>query len=154
MARKKVKKVTVSELQSYIKGAIEFNEENWHPDKKQWDKIVEMIMNIKEEPPIQVVRNSNNQTVQNAQGNQNNPPAQSGSILEEAKPAEAVDQLHNDPSANPNYVPPPKTDMRRITVEKSGDVTRDPNTNVLSSGNKVKTPNVDTSEQDYESSFL
>lgn len=43
---KKVKKVTLSELQSYIQGAIEFNPKGWSPDKAQWDKIVTMIMQV------------------------------------------------------------------------------------------------------------
>jgi hypothetical protein len=49
MARKtKVREVNISELKSYINGAIEFNDKNWIPNAEQWAKIVEMIRNVKE----------------------------------------------------------------------------------------------------------
>jgi hypothetical protein len=145
MARKKVKKVTVKELQSYIQGAIEFNEDNWCPDKAQWDKIVEMIMNIKEEkvevrtevaapPPPAMPANTNHPEHEIRPVR-----AQQGS-LSQTEVAPAPDR----PSA-------PPTDMRRLQVEKTGAVRKDESSGVVSSGIKVKTPHL--SEGDYASPF-
>lgn len=147
MARKKVKKVTVKELQSYIQGAIEFNDDGWCPDKSQWDKIVEMIMNIKEEkvevrtevaapppPPPAMPANTNHSEYEVRPVR-----AQQGSLSQtEVAPA-------------PDRPPAPPTDMRRLQVEKTGAVRKDESSGVVSSGIKVKTPHVDAG--DYASPF-
>lgn len=56
--KKKVKQVTVPELQAFLAGAIEFNPNNWLPDIGQWKRIVEMIMNLKPEEKHIMVQNN------------------------------------------------------------------------------------------------
>ena len=50
MAKRRNKKLTLAELKTYIEGAVEFNPDDWVPDKEQWDYIVELIMGVKDTP--------------------------------------------------------------------------------------------------------
>lgn len=57
MARKKkIEKMRVIELQSYLKGIVAFSGDDWVPSKEQWDMIYELIMNVKDEEPVEVLR--------------------------------------------------------------------------------------------------
>ena len=57
MANKKKKGgMRVIELQSYLRGIVDFSGDDWHPTKEQWNNILNLIWNIKEEEPKEVVR--------------------------------------------------------------------------------------------------
>jgi hypothetical protein len=58
VARKKAKVTTVISLQAYLAAAVDFNETGWHPDAKQWKKILKMINEI--DPEQMMVRNTVN----------------------------------------------------------------------------------------------
>lgn len=144
MARKKrVKKVTLSELQSYIQGAIDLNDEEWHPDKKQWENIVEMIMNVKPEPPVEKVIQQN--VAQPS--SQGHIPSNGGAMSNNTQP--------NAPTpSDSTYMPPSKLDLRSESgykLEKTGSPTHDAATGVTKSGIKVKTPDID--EPVYDTPF-
>ena len=148
--KKPVQKVTVSELQSYIKGAIEFNPDDWHPDKPQWDKIVEMIMNIKKDDvkTVEKVVEIKSQTgspvpARRVQGSSMDvPPASSGNTEFQPPVERPVKEEVRATDA-------PKLQVQKTMVDPSD---RDEN-GVPKSGISIKTPNVDTSEQPYESGF-
>ena len=129
--KKRVKKVTIAELRSYVQGAIDLNDDGWHPDKGQWDKIVDMIMNVKEEPPKvervveQVPAQQPMQAAQLPQGAASNLTGQL------APPAGRPSKI--DLRAESNY----RTE--RVGVPESQD-----GTSVTRSGIKVKTPNIET----------
>lgn len=155
--KKKAEKVTVPQLQSYIKGAIEFNADDWHPDKKQWDKIVEMIMNLKDE--VRTVEKVVEKPVpqrggQPARAPSGQSPRIEGSSLELASSNEG-NATEFQPSA-----PRPQKEQVRATDAPSLQVQRtavDPNDKDENgrpkSGISIKTPNVDTSEKPYDSGF-
>lgn len=143
-ARKKktTQKVTVNELQSYIKGAIEFNEDDWHPDKRQWDKIVEMIMNIKQDVVEKVVEKQAS-TVRTQQ----NPKSLAASSMDGG-------QVSGNPQISEYRGPrqPVKaTNAQSLEVQKIGDGGVDEN-GKPSSGISIKTP-TDHSGEPYESGF-
>jgi hypothetical protein len=138
--KKRVKKVTIAELQSYVQGAIDLNDEDWHPDKTQWEKIVDMLMNVKVDPP-KVERIVEQTPVQQPDYAQQGPNANADSAL-------------TGESLDGNTKRPRQLDLREGkgyeikhdgTFEKQGDV--------LKSGIKVKTPTIDTSVDDYDSPF-
>lgn len=134
---KKIKKITVSDLQSYISGAIDLNVDDWHPNKEQWEKIVDMIMNLK--PDEVVTREVHVQ--QNPQRTTHS--AMTGGYSEPVMGGES-----NHPNTRA-----PKTDFRKIKVENNGTYEKDPNTGVVRSGIKIKTPSIDTSIKDYDTPF-
>lgn len=140
MARKKaVKKVTISELQSYVQGAIDLNEDGWHPDKSQWDKIVGMLMNVKVDAP-KIERVVEQAPVQQPYYPQ--PPQQQGGT---------VSNLTGDTGGEKRPAP---VDMRKgkgYEIKHDGTFTKEGQ--VLKSGIKVKTPTIDTSVDDYDSPF-
>lgn len=143
--RKRTKKVTVKELQSYIQGAIEFNDDGWFPDKSQWDKIVDMIMNIKEET-VEV------RTEVQAPPPPEMPPNVSYREHDVAPVRRASGSLADTPPVQEyERAPAPKTDMRKLQVEQVGTPQKDPQTGAVSSGIKVKTPHL--SDDNYASPF-
>lgn len=147
MARKKrTKKVTVAELQSYIQGAIDLNDDGWHPDKNQWDNIVDMIMNVKADPP-KVEKVVEQTPVQQPSHNYQQPVATGSSMTGDPAPAQGSDRR------------PAKLDLRESSgykiqreggFESQGEVDGIP---LTKSGIKVKTPDVDTSVNDYDTPF-
>lgn len=150
MARKRrTKKVTVAELQSYIEGAIEFNEDDWCPDKKQWDKLVDMIMNIKEEEPKVVYESVNHNTTRPGY-----PPHDVGGEMPVESHIDSVlDENGNTLEYEPSRKSPPKMDMRKIKTSKTGPETRDPNSGAVQSGITVKTPDI-LEDGDYGTPYI
>jgi hypothetical protein len=141
-----LKKVTINELQSFIEGATAFNPEDWHPDKEQWERIVEMIMNIKYEAPVQAPANVPNQQSRSA------PPqaVPKGFATESSFDSDLGEPVQYD--TDPVASRAPKTDMRKVKVESTGVSGVDEN-GFKQSGIKVKTPNVDSSKGDYDTPF-
>lgn len=143
MARKKrTKKLTINELQSYIEGAVELNADDWHPDAAQWDQIVEMIMNVKLDTRLVEVAAP-------VTGTGARPP------LVEQGPSSMMsddgEQLVNmpssgrfDASAHPEARP---------TVQKIGEAGQKNEDGSYSSGIVVKTPNIDSSQGGDKSGF-
>jgi hypothetical protein len=52
MPPRKKTKVTVTSLQAYLAAAVDFNETGWHPDAKQWKKILKMINDLEPEQMV------------------------------------------------------------------------------------------------------
>lgn len=146
--RKRTKKVTPSELKAYLKGALEFHDDDWTPNHTEWKRICDMIMNLKDEPPA---------PKNNAAGGQGQAPPQPQS----AQPAPAPQQPAQpspesnlfSPDYNPNAPPPPAMDMRPQLEQRSGTPGNSVDGQNPHSGKTYKTPDVDTSEQNYNSPF-
>ena len=154
MARKRKEIKTIAELKTYIEGAVEFNPEEWAPSKEQWDMIVEMIMNIEEEPVIQQVvaaptgpihRGGTGEAPVSVQQG----PSMMSSTLEDADNPPVMEDRAPPMDASQNAAARPRVEM---TSEMTGE--KDPSTGVVPSGIKVKTPNVDTSDKPYKSGFV
>lgn len=153
--KKKVEPVTVGELKSYVKSAMDLNEDGWHPDEKQWKKILEMIMNVKEPepvaaPPAAVAPHYGPPPPAPALPGQP-PPAPPMGMGEappnpyELNPAEAPSDRPPPMIVNTGGAPVPK--FLRTGPESAPD-----ENGVISSGITVKTPNIDTS-QGYKSGY-
>jgi len=128
--KKKVKAVTVSELQAFLTGAIEFNPDDWLPDVGQWNRIVEMIMNIKPDAPTVVVRNVSGELLSEDQVGD--------SPLDDSGPVELNSSLESDA---------PRIDMRQNNTETlHTNVDGKDENGVVSSGKKFRTPSRDDSE--------
>lgn len=136
MRKKRVKKITIKELQSYITGAIELNIEGWHPDKEQWEKIVDMIMHVKvESVSVQLVERKEQSGGTTTRGG--------GIFIEEQ-------MLDEDGNAVRSVS---KTDMRKNTTERVASMGEKNTEGVISSGIINKTKNIDTSDGEYKSEF-
>lgn len=48
MTKKTKKKFTVPEFKTWLEGIMQFQDDNWSPNRDQWDEIYEKIMNLKE----------------------------------------------------------------------------------------------------------
>jgi hypothetical protein len=105
MARKKTnvkkviesdnEKVTISELQSWLNGAIAFQEDDWVPNKAQWDKIITKIRNLVND--VNDEDNLHPQVVQNVQ------PSQHNVVSQQMYPQQAPPP----PQQSPIFQPPP-----------------------------------------------
>lgn len=136
MRKKRVKKITIKELQSYITGAIELNIEGWHPDKEQWEKIVDMIMHVKvESVSVQLVERKEQSGGTTTRGG--------NMFIEEP-------MLDEDGNAVRSVS---KTDMRKNTTERVASMGEKNPAGVISSGIINKTKNIDTSNGEYKSEF-
>ena len=136
--KKVTKKIeTVTEIQSYINGAIEFNEDSWHPNKKQWDNIVELIMNIVPEVAA--------------------PAPVAAAVVPVARPGvmgqSDVTYGAEQPESNQEFSMAPKTDMRAVPSQQSSMMGDKDAQGVISSGMTVRTPSLDTSDGPYQSQF-
>jgi hypothetical protein len=164
MARKKkAEPVSIDELKSYVKGAIELNDDGWHPDAKQWNKIVDMIMNVKEPEPAPA-----------APAPHYGPPAQQGTAMQPAgnlggmppqpQPGQGLPTgMGGAVPKNPYEMDDPNVDRpapMKLPSDgapvpkflRTGVEQRDENGNI-SSGITVKTPNIDTSQKQYKSGY-
>lgn len=143
-AKKKVSKLTLDELRSYIKGATELNAEGWHPNKDQWDTIVSMIENVVENPTQRV--SANPLPMQHTAPMHRQPEAVP-SAMGEGESFERRDAGGRfDGSIN--------AEARPVAVQAQGSIAgHKDDDNVVSSGIQIKTPNVDNSEGPYESGF-
>jgi hypothetical protein len=145
------KQVSISELQSFIEGATAFNSDDWHPNKEQWTRIVEMIMTIKPEETVVV---NNVPHVVNVP--QQTPQRQFLPSTFGSGDVDGDGYAHNSSVADGGFEDlrskAPRTDMRKIKAEKTGIGGVDDN-GITVSGIKVKTPNVDSSKGDYDTPF-
>lgn len=48
MTKKAKKKFTVPEFKTWLEGIMQFQNDDWSPNREQWDEIYEKIMNLKE----------------------------------------------------------------------------------------------------------
>lgn len=138
MRKKKVKKITIKELQSYITGAIELNIEGWHPDGEQWEKIVDMIMHVKVESP------SVQQVIVERKEQSGGTTTRGGGVF--------IEEPMLDEDGNP-VRSASKTDMRSNPTERVANMGEKNSEGVISSGIINKTKNIDTSKGEYQSDF-
>lgn len=47
-AKKNQKKFTVAEFKTWLEGIMQFQNDDWSPNREQWDEIYSKIMNLKE----------------------------------------------------------------------------------------------------------
>lgn len=124
MAAKK-KRVTLNEFKAWLDGVEELQPDDWTPTADQWKLIRTKIGNIKEDAPVAI-----QQTHQN------------------------VPQTHNRVASAPTipgFVPPP--DVGGIPA---GEIAMSPEAKAMMKpgpDNKQKTPNIDTTDGQYTSSF-
>jgi hypothetical protein len=151
------KQVSISELQSFIEGATAFNSDDWHPNKEQWTRIVEMIMTIKPEETAVVSNVPHVVNVPQSYPTQQTPQRQFQPSTFGDGDADGGGYVHNASSVADGGFEDlrstaPRTDMRKIKAEKTGVGGVDDN-GITVSGIKVKTPNVDSSKGDYDTPF-
>lgn len=48
MTKKTKKKFTVPEFKTWLEGIMQFQDDDWSPNREQWEEIYEKIMNLKE----------------------------------------------------------------------------------------------------------
>jgi len=143
--KKKVKQVTVPELQAFLNGAMEFNADNWLPDGSQWKRIVEMIMNLKPEEPQVVVQNTGDRLLPKS----NRETILDDSNLGDSNSNAAVTEFRSSMESSA-----PKTDMRTDNTEELHSIVEGKDENgVISSGKKFKTKNRDDSDGMQESEY-
>lgn len=120
---KKVKQVTVPELQAFLNGAMEFNPDDWVPDAAQWKRIVGMIMNLKPEEQIVVQNNSVRNLPRAVERHMD-------SNMGDVDPTEVNSSLTSTA---------PRTDMRIANTETIHSISEGKDENgVISSGKKFK----------------
>lgn len=158
-AGKRGKKISLREFRAWLQGVEELQPEDWHPDHEQWKKIRNKIDNIvEEEPETQVVHHAYNNHSENGRGpvqmdgGAAAPPwaVPSPSVpVEPTGPPIGNSQLEEAQAFAPTKQPAP-------SIENSGAI---PAINspgggeAPSSGQRIKTPDIDTSSGDYGSSF-
>jgi len=150
MARaKKVKKITISELKSYLTGAKEFNDKDWFPNKVQWEKIVDMIMHVQPDAdtPAQVgVSRTLNDTHQTSDWQ-----ASKGSSLDGGNDYPvAVDTQLGEPQLKVSNAP--KIDLRKPISDDSGMGSKDEATGAFQSGKRFKSfaKEADDTDSDFD----
>lgn len=158
--KKRAKKVTISEMQSYVQALLDFMDEDWTPDKDQWKSLVEMVMNLKEEPTKtveKIVEVPVQQPMQqHTQHHPHQQPQQRGSAMDsvvEGGNFENRNEINADETTQSRVPMNQRKDFRNINVETIGPSGVKGETGAVSSGKKFKTPDVDTSGGDYESPF-
>ena len=151
MARaKKVKKITISELKSYLTGAKEFNDKDWFPNKVQWEKIVDMIMHVQPdaETPERVVPRTLNDTHQTSDWQ-----ASKGSSLDGGNDYPvAVDTRLDTRMGEPELEVSndPKIDLRKPISDDSGMGSKDEATGAFQSGKRFKSFAKEAGETDSD----
>lgn len=132
------KKVTLSEFRAWLQGVEELHPDNWHPDESQWALIREKIESIKEEvaPPTEPLQQA---VVQAPTGTFQHPPS---SFV--AQP----------PVGQPPFMPAAQPPVAEMTpAAKAALAGKLPSEMVPGPDGKVKTPNLDTGDGNYDSSF-
>ena len=137
--KKKVKSVTVAELQAFLDGAMAFNDVGWVPDAKQWGRIVEMIKNIVPDTVETVVQSHTGHRAVNGQTDVNIPRV--GSSLDIPKTVETPVSMA------------PRTDLRKVKEETIGDMSVKDENGVVKSGKMFRGPNRDDSKGLGDSEF-
>ena len=137
--KKRTKKLTIAELKSYVRGAVDLNPEGWCPNQDQWEQIADLIENVKDSV-----------VVDEPYTTQGNDTELRPRPIEEVRSAMMpIDDMgasgRFDASANPGHRP----QVERI----AGGGVKDEQTGVVQSGIMIKTPNVDTSEEKYKSGY-
>ena len=143
--KKKVKQVTVPELQAFLTGAMEFNDDDWLPDVGQWKRIVEMIMTLKPEEKHVIVQNNSGRPLM-------------GSDLDHTVDNPGHGNMVNDVEVQPSTLSEskaPKIDLRKPNNETMHSLADGKDENgVVSSGKKFKGPVRDDSDGLKPSEFL
>lgn len=149
MARKKKsndplkskKEWTVSEFQMWLGGAFSLQGDDWVPNEEQWEMIVDIVYKLKSNevevpvlsPAPYVAR----------------PPVGGFAV----PPMPLVDPMleSNDGNPNPPFDPDNIPDEAKLSLDELRNMSQH-GTGTVSSGKRIKTPNIDTSTG-YKSSF-
>lgn len=135
----KNKEITVSYLKSWLSGVLDFQDDDWVPNKEQWEKILGKIFMLTEEPqkelPVAPPTKQNSPTTAPVKSV---PSGKSINIDD----GERVDL----PSAPPK---PP----RQVRVKQQSAPSKNESDGTINTGQVVETGNIDTSKSGYRSSF-
>lgn len=129
MAKRKTKKqVTLQEFNAWLEGVEELHPTNWHPDESQWKLIRNKIKNIVPDEPTVVAT----------------PVAPGYPIPRNKQPQMPQEEL---PFAPPPAIPSSVPDASNVTISPEAEAL------LKGSGGKTITPNIDTSNGNFKSSF-
>lgn len=127
-AKKRKQKQTLREFRAWLEGVEELQPENWSPNRDQWARIRERIDGIKEEPVPA--------------------PAEPAAVQPAATAAPAQNPvMYQQPAM---MAPPVPGGVPAGQVEMTPEARRMLNPGT---GAKAKTPDIDTSDGNVESSF-
>jgi hypothetical protein len=131
---------TLSEFKAWLEGVEELQPANWSPDTTQWKLIRDRLFSIVEEPPQQhVVEHQNH-----------------AQYYPEAPVPTRMPQPEYVPPANA-WVPPPSAVAPMVEATPAAQALLSgkklPSSMVPDASGKLKTPDVDTSDGNYGSSF-
>lgn len=173
-------RLNVQEFQTWLQGIMEFQSDEWAPNAQQWAAIYDKIMNLKTDETVstsnisassmrkieELVESSVRDNLQNlnfnaapAGGAANNPPhrpqhAPQPNLMESPPPQE---QPENPSGLSPGQELISAEEFPQLTPEQIQDKIREATEGKAPSavgGNKIQTPNVDTSDGSYNSNFL
>lgn len=138
MAGKRKKKISLTEFRAWLEGVEELQPEEWHPDSDQWKLIRQKIDNIVEE------KKTVERVVEQHPRYSPEPPR---------APTPAPVSLPPSSFGPPDggqFQPPPVEMTEAAKAALNGGV---PKGMVPDADGKLKTPNIDTTDGDYNSGF-
>lgn len=144
--------ISVNEFKNWLSGVLDFQPENWVPDLIQWNKILEKIGQLSDNAvPFSASKLPSklpSKSVQTEDINPETPNNQSesqvaGGILDGPK----VQLPELEPRLAPRQVTVKQTSPPSI-IDNKGDG------RVIDTGKVYKTGNIDTSINDYKSTFI
>lgn len=118
------KEITLSEFKAWLQGVEDMQPDNWAPSKDQWARIREKIDLIIEGEPV-------------SRMNVPRPVVPNAPLPARLAPAQP-------------FVPVDQTALAPVVLPEKPNV---PNPANLVQGNKLLTPNIDTSDGNYDSMF-
>lgn len=130
-AKKRKQKQTLREFRAWLEGVEELQPDNWAPNREQWARIRARIDGIKEEV------------------------AQAAEPTRESKPVPAQNPVYQQPPTTilppASMIPPPVGGIPAGEVEMTPAARQMLNPGA---GAKAKTPDIDTSDGNVESTFI
>jgi len=175
-------KLTIKEFQTWLEGIMEFQSDDWSPNKEQWNAIYDRIMNLKQESgsvilsaqsmnqldeKFEEVKEFINDRGQMHSQNFNNPQHESRKMYEPSQPEGQL--FRDDPEQHTHQNVGggvPNNPIEVISAEEFPQLTPEQLEEKIenakkglkeqvdfSGGNKVSTPNIDTSSGSYKSNF-
>lgn len=143
MARKKaVKKYTLAEFKAWLEGVEEIQPNDWHPDLDQWRMIREKIGGIVVPPPPPIIRQPAEPTSQHVPVRPAMIP-RPGQMVDPSVLPVTGDTPPSGAGGAPDMTPAAKA---ALSGKLPNEIATDPT-------HGSKTPNIDTMDGNYNSSF-
>lgn len=146
------KKITVNEFKNWLSGVTDFQPEDWSPDLNQWKKILAKIEELDDVQPV-VPKAT---TVLEAEpiavaavAQTNEPPVTNP----ENKKKSPIVHLDDDEGVD---LPPIKKVERQVEVHRNSkpSVIEENGRKIIDTGTVHKVKNIDTSDGNYQSTFV